>query len=680
MAAKFEYSNYLDIIKSPWIDFGRGMVSSLEFLEREWLVTNGIGGYACGTVAGMLTRRYHGLLVAALSPPLKRTLLLTKVDETIEYGGVQYRLFVNRWSDDRVDPRGFDYLERFHLEGTTPVWTYAIGEALLEKRVWMQTAQNTTYIQYSLKSTPRPALISVNFVANKRSHHGISVGRNWLPQTRTTSSGLELRFPEDVHLYLSSASGSFTPEEEWQRSYYLSIEKYRGLDYLDDHLVVAKFIATLQPGKTLTLIASTNSDTMLDGAAAYQERVRYERTLLEQAFLEHVGLPDNNNARTTFPALSQLVLAADQFLVHRPTQFDQRGYTVIAGYPWFSDWGRDTMISLPGLTLSSNRPDIARSVLMTFAQFVDKGMLPNRFPSAESSPEYNSVDATLWFFEAIHTYYVYTKDDAFIKQIFPILQDIIYWFRNSTRYNIMLDSKDGLLYAGEKGVQLTWMDVKIGDWVVTPRTGKPVEINSLWYNALRIMEGFSQICDRSPGEYRNIAECTHKNFSRYWNADLGYLYDVLDTPDGTEDTSLRPNQIFAVSLPHSPIDKIRQKAVVDICERDLYTPFGLRSLSPSHSSYAGNYGGDQRQRDSVYHQGTVWAWLIGPFVKAHFRVYGDRDRAMDLLMPLIRHLKDGCVGNMGEIFEGDPPFKSRGCFAQAWSVAQLLQILREIIG
>jgi predicted glycogen debranching enzyme len=357
-------------------------------------------------------------------------------------------------------------------------------------------------------------------------------------------------------------------------------------------------------------------------------------------------------------------------------EFDN-GKTIIAGYHWFSDWGRDTMISLPGLTLATGRPEIARSILLTFAQYLDRGMLPNRFPDVGENPEYNTVDATLWYFEAIRAYHAVTCDDRLLNQLFPALEEIIDWHCKGTRYNIHLDS-DGLLYAGESGVQLTWMDAKVGNWVVTPRIGKPVEINALWYCALTTMSAIAQRIGKPYLHYENLAERARIGFQQFWNDSKGYCYDVInvngdDGLNGNDDT-LRPNQIFAVSLPITPLlTSIQQKSIVDTCGRSLLTSYGLRSLSPDRANYCGHYGGDSYHRDRSYHQGTVWGWLLGPFVRGHLRVYQNPNQAQALLEPLSHHLKTAGVGNLSEIFDGNPPMRSRGCIAQAWTVAEVLQ-------
>jgi predicted glycogen debranching enzyme len=348
---------------------------------------------------------------------------------------------------------------------------------------------------------------------------------------------------------------------------------------------------------------------------------------------------------------------------------------VIAGYPWFGDWGRDAMISLPGLTLVTRRFEVAASILRTYARFVDRGMIPNRFPDGGETPEYNTVDATLWYFEAVRAYHEAAGDTALVRDLLPILRDVVDWHARGTRYHIQADPADGLITQGQPGVQLTWMDAKAGDWVVTPRIGKPVEVNALWYNALRILADFERLIGGDGSRYDALADRVRASFARFWNAAAGYCFDVIDGPDG-DDPALRPNQLFAVSLPHSPLTPEQARGVVDSCARALLTSHGLRSLAPDHPAYVGVYTGDRIARDGAYHQGTVWGWLIGPFVAAHLRVYGDRDAALRFLAPLLHHLTERNPGTLSEVFDGDPPHNAGGCFAQAWTVAEVLRALR----
>jgi predicted glycogen debranching enzyme len=657
------------------LDWGREICGNLGTAEsREWLCTNGIGGFASGTVGGLLTRRYHGLLVAALKPPLGRTLLVAKIDELVAYDGIRRPLFCNRWADGTVDPHGYREIEGFRLEGTTPLWTYAVADALLEKRIWMEQAANTTYAQYRLLRARGPVRLEVKALVNYRDYHFTTRGDGWQMRVDSVADGLRVAAFDGAQPFVLLARGAEAePAHTWHRAFDLAAERERGLDFQEDHLHAGTFRAMIQPGDSWTLVCSTEESPSLDGEAAWQRRKRQEDDLLSR-------WRQAQPAAEEAPGwIRQLVLAADQFIVRRPLQDDPEGMSVLAGFHWFGDWGRDTMIALPGLTIATGRPEVARRILTTFARFVDRGMLPNRFPDAGEAPEYNTVDATLWYFEAIRAYHEAAGDDQLLKDLFPVLEEIVRWHRKGTRYGIAEDPEDGLLRSGEPGVQLTWMDAKIGDWVVTPRTGKAVEVNALWYNALRAMGEFARHLDRPSEPWTELANRVEKQFDRFWNEAAGYCYDVIDGPDGNDD-ALRPNQILAVSLPESPLPPNRQRMVVDACARQLLTSYGLRSLAPGHPQYRGHYSGGPWDRDSAYHQGPVWGWLLGPFALAHLRVYGDREAARAFLLPMAHHLWDYGVGSLAEIFDGDPPFTPRGCIAQAWSVSETLRAWREIEG
>jgi predicted glycogen debranching enzyme len=651
------------------INFGRDICGDLaNSSRREWLVTNGIGGYASSTISSEHTRRYHGLLIAALKPPLGRTLMVSKVDETAQYAGLHYALGTNRWESGSVDPRGYTHIGQFRLEGTVPVWTFAIGDAQLEKRVWMQMGANTTYVQYTLARGTERLELDLKVLVNYRDYHSDTHAGDWQMDIEAVKNGLKVTaFNGATPMYLFSDHAEINARHDWYRGYFLGVEAYRGLGATDDNLHAGEFKGDLELGESVTLVFSTDAKASLDGQKAYAARRAYEEKLIKQSGLE-----------SSPQWIKQLVLASDQFIVQRPLEDDPDGRSVIAGYPWFGDWGRDTMIALPGLTLTMGRFADAEKILRTFARFVDRGMLPNRFPDAGETPEYNTVDATLWYFEAIRAYLAATNDEALLRDLFPVLEDIISWHQNGTRYNIHVD-QDGLLYAGEAGVQLTWMDAKVGDYVVTPRIGKPVEINALWYNALSSMSDFAAQLGKTKAakSYAGLAKKAKEGFARFWSKDLGYLYDVLDTPRG-DDSSLRPNQLFAVSLVYSPLSPEQQRSVVDVCSRRLLTSHGLRSLAVDNPAFIGHYGGDQYSRDTAYHQGTVWSWLLGAFVSAHYRVYGDANLARSFLEPLEHHLQDAGLGSISEIFDGDAPFTPRGCFAQAWSVGEVLRVYREL--
>lgn len=719
------------------INFGREICGDLWTAEqREWLVTNGIGGYACGTIAGVLTRHYHGLLIAALHPPVDRNVLVTKLDESVTLAPigltssglkaepVSYELFADRWADGSVHPHGYRHIEQFCLEGTTPVWTFACADVLLEKRIWMQQGANTTYIQYTLNRAQAPIDLTLKAMVNYRSHHNSTMARGWQMDVDLLPSQAGVRIiafdgAVPINLFLdrstAAATAQITLEGKWRHRYELAIERYRGIPPQDDHLHGATFQVRLWPGQSVTIIATTTAKPQRDAEIALAQHQRHDQLLLD---LWHQSA--GSIVATAPNWMEQLILAADQFVVDRviPDLSENtspiQGKTVIAGYPWFGDWGRDTMISLPGLTIATGRPDIARPILQTFGRYLDQGMLPNMFPDEGAPPTYNTVDATLWYFEALRAYYAATGDDALVKELFPALEEVIDWHVRGTRYQIHLD-RDGLIYAGEPGVQLTWMDAKVGDYVVTPRIGKPIEINALWYNALNIMVQFGLLLGQPIDRYLQLAQQTREGFQQFWNPELRYCYDVLDTPEGTHDVSLRPNQIFAISLlyaganpalnspngrsnkssakssdtltfqqdhsqPTLPLLTVeQQRSIVDTCGRALLTSYGLRSLAPSDRQYQGHYGGNVFDRDGAYHQGTVWGWLIGPFVQAHFNAYGDAKVARSFLEPMANHLQGGCVGTLSEIFDGDAPMTPRGAYAQAWTVAEVLRVMRLLL-
>jgi predicted glycogen debranching enzyme len=474
-------------------------------------------------------------------------------------------------------------------------------------------------------------------------------------------------FPGAKPFYLLSAKGGVEVADDWYRNYDLALERYRGLEDREDHLHAATFRATLAPGESVAVVLSTESAVNLDLTSAFDRRLKQDRSLLDRW---NSAQPSLKNS--TPPWVKQLVLAADQFIVARPMARNPKARTVIAGYPWFADWGRDTMIALPGLTLATGRLESSKDILRTFARFADRGMLPNTFPEGGESPQFNTVDAALWYFETLRQYWAATRDTATLRELFPVLAEIISQYARGTRHNIHADPADGLLYAGEPDVALTWMDAKLGDWVVTPRVGKPVDVNALWFSALLTMARFARSLRKSSSEYESMALRAREGFRRFWNAQAQYCFDVLDGPQGN-DARLRPNQLLAVSLTKRLLSAEQCRAVVDACERELLTPRGLRSLSPHDPEYRGHYGGLPHDRDAAYHQGTVWGWLLGQFVLAHLQAYQDQARAAVFLEPAAQAILEFGLGTVGEIFDGDAPFAPRGCIAQAWSVGELLR-------
>jgi predicted glycogen debranching enzyme len=651
------------------VSFGRETCGSLEQAEqREWLITNGIGGFASGTVSGNLTRRYHGLLLSALHPPVGRTQMVAKLDETARYNGTGCPLSTNRWVSGTVEPRGYLNIESFHLEGTTPVWQFAIGDALLEKRIWMQQGENATFVQYSLIRASNALELECKALVNYRDYHSTTRAGNWQMQVEKIEHGLKVTaFDGATPFYLSCREASIEARHDWHHDFFLPLEQYRGLDTSEDHLLAGVFRLQLQQGQAATIVLSTDPDAELDGMKSLAERKRLEDSLL--ADWENA----NRLASPTPGWIEQLVLNANQFVVKRELPDDPEARSIIAGYHWFGDWGRDTMIALPGLLITTGHFGIARTVLLAFARYVDRGMLPNNFPDAGGTPEYNTVDAALWYFEAVRQYFEATHDTETIGKLYPALSEIIEAHLQGTRYNIHTDAADGLLYAGEDGVQLTWMDARVGSKVVTPRIGNPIEINALWYNGLRTMGSLAPVARKAAEPFRKLADRVKVNFSKFWDETKGYCYDVIDAPGIGNDASLRPNQIFAVSLPESPLSASEQKSVVDVCARRLLTSHGLRSLAMGVSDYDGHYGGSPQHRDGIYHQGTVWGWLIGPFVLAHLRVYKNPGMACRFLEPMANQITTAGLGTLSEIFDGDAPFHPRGCIAQAWSVAEVLR-------
>ena len=640
--------------------WGRGDCGQLDSaVGREWLVSNGLGGFACGTVADAHTRRYHGLLMAALKPPLGRTLLVAKLDATAHYAGEYYPLACNEYQDSTVHPHGYRHLERFWREGTIPVWRYALGDAWLERRVWMQHGRNTTFVRYSLARASTPLGLHLDPLCACRDYHHHGHG-NETPLVRELRGGCEIRFRDEAPLYrLFSDHACFQVQPEWHWRLLHRLEQQRGMDAVEDLFCPGRFRAELQPGESLTLVLSAERRPARDGETALRRERERQQVLLRRA-----GRPTETWRR-------DLVLAADQFLVARHGEVP--GTSVIAGYPWFGDWGRDTMIALTGLTLATGRHREAADILQTFARHRDRGLLPNRFPDQGETPDYNTVDATLWWFHAVHAYWQATQDRATVAALYPALADSLQWHHRGTHHGIRVDPAGGLLQTDDPRIQLTWMDARVGDWVVTPRTGKAVEVNALWINALRVMEALAAALGEDPLPHRLAAERATGSFQRrFWDPARGYLLDVVDGPAG-DDASLRPNQILAVALPFGCLDEAQGRAVVDCCARRLLTSYGLRSLDPEHPDYHPAYRGGLRERDGAYHQGTVWGWLLGPFALAHHRVYGNAALARSFLAPLVDHLDDACVGTLGEIFDAEPPHRPRGAFAQAWSVAMWLE-------
>ncbi|MGD8587777.1 MAG: amylo-alpha-1,6-glucosidase [Chromatiales bacterium] len=651
----------------PVIRLGRDVCGDLIQAEaREWWLSNGRGSYAAGTVAGILSRRYHGLLVAPLSGPLHRHLLLSKADAWLCLDARRSPLFSNRWQGNVIEPSGYLHLESFQLEGRMPVWRFAFGDRTLEMRIWMEAGETTSYVAYRLQGPCCRARLEIDLLVNRRDHHHNMPVDGMRAEVLERSGRLIVRWPEGEQMQLYTSPGRFDARLSWYQGFLLAREQERGLAAVDNHLCIGRLTLELPTDRWVGFAATLEHAHRFDPYRRMQVYLQREQRLLEQAVSAD---PCYNGAPEW---VRQLLLAADSFLIRRPMSSGREGDSVIAGYPWFGDWGRDTMIALPGLTLATGRPAIARAILDSYAALLDRGQLPNRFVEAGDRAEYNTVDASLWYIEAWRAYLEVSNDRQALAEVFPVLQQILHWYRQGTRYGIAMDSRDHLIRAGEEGVQLTWMDAKAGDWVVTPRIGKPVEINALWYNALCCMADFAARLEQPAAGYRQLAEAVRSGFQQFLRPDGQGLYDVLEGPQGDEQR-LRPNQILAVSLPHSPLEREQQAQVVSICGRELLCSHGLRSLARHDPDYRGEYRGDVLERDGAYHQGTVWGWLLGHYAMAEFRVTGDARAAQARLRPMADHLQDTGLGTLSEIFDGDPPHLPRGAPAQAWSVACTLE-------
>jgi predicted glycogen debranching enzyme len=653
-------------------------------VTREWLVTNGLGGYASGTIAGVMTRRYHGLLIAALSAPLGRTVMLTHVAEQLRCSHDRhFELGGRERSGDNPDAHGLGFLTEFRLEAGLPIWRYNVDEVIIEKRVFLPHMQNTVYLMYELVSGAERIELALRPSVNFRAQEApVSERLGSLYEFRSVGSRHEIVWKgspiPSLRMMFSGTDATFTLKSKAIDNVLYPVEESRGYQARGDLWSPGYFTLSMQQGQRATLVASTESyETMavLDAEHALSaERGRRRRLIAQAEPVARKGVA------------AELVLAADQFVITpagrteenaRAHAYGDEVRTVIAGYHWFTDWGRDTMISLEGLTLVTGRHTEAAYILRTFAHYVRNGLIPNMFPEGEKDGLYHTADATLWFFHAVERYVEYSDDRLTLALLYPTFKSIVDWHVRGTQFGIHVDPRDGLLVQGAEGYQLTWMDAKVDGWVVTPRRGKAVEINALWYNALRLMERWAgEEEDRSANEYRERADQAERSFNaRFWFPEGGYLYDVVDTPEGRDDAKCRPNQMFAISLPHPVLARSRWEPVMQVVRDRLLTPAGLRSLAPGDADFKAHYFGDLRARDAAYHQGTVWAWLAGPFVDAWLKVFPDDEAgARRVRDDLATHLQDACIGSISEIFDAEAPYTPRGCIAQAWSVAEALRI------
>lgn len=638
-----------------WRTFERG-------IEKEYLAANGLGSFCSSTVIGANIRKYHSLLNASLVPPTQRMVLLSKLDEKVIVGSKEFSLSSNEFVGDREE--GFKHLRSFSND-LIPEFVFAIDDIQIRKTIAMEYGKNTVAVCFRIKTGRESVKMSFTPFVNFRDHHSISKKGDFKYEQRHVQNTLHL-IEEKSKLHLRIISNcSYESAESWVSLYY-SNEAERGLGPIDFHFIPGFFSYEMKPyGEyCITFAATIEEDEDIDPISIVSNEKIRRKQLVELAGYDE-------------PLLRELVLAADQFITQRASTGTK---TVIAGYPWFTDWGRDTMIAFTGLTLSTGRHRDAKEILLTFTKYVKNGLLPNMFPDEGSEPIYNTVDATMWFFFAVYKYLEYTQDKDSIKEIYPVLKEIIEQHQKGTMFDIYMD-EEGLISAGNSTTQLTWMDVKVGDWVVTPRHGKAVEINALWYNALRIMEELSLEFGEDSNWYKTAAEKVKESFNKvFWNEEERCLYDVIQK--GRKINALRPNQIIAVSLPFEILDREKGRLVVQKVYEKLYTPYGLRSLAKDDAEYKGVYIGDVLKRDGAYHRGTIWAWLMGPFIDAYVRVNdyssNSKQKAKEMLGEFYSHMQDACVGSISEIFDGDEPFYPRGCAAQAWSVAEVLRAYVEI--
>jgi len=657
-----------------------------EAIQHEWLETNGLGGWASSSIIGCNTRRYHGLLVAAIVPPAERMSLVSKLDETIITGDERFELGTNNYGST-IHPNGYQYLTSF-TKDLFPEFIYEAGGVKLKKTVAMVHGENTVLVMYDVLSADKTFTLELLPLLSVRGYHNMTHANDAINRNASFDNNIfkTKAYEGTPDIFIKTPGGNYHPNPNWFYNFNYSIEQYRGLDFIEDLFTHGKFTLELNAGDSLGIIISTDDPTNKDA-----------HELLAKESLRRQSLLSNQPEDET---TQQLILTADQFIVKRdiisseipkgsPKGGDLEGAlaTVIAGYHWFTDWGRDTMISLPGLCLSTGRYEDAKKILSAFSKSVSMGMLPNRFQDNGEAPEYNNVDGTLWYFIAVYKYLQHTNDTGFVlNEILPVLEDIIDWHYKGTRYNIHV-TDDGLLYAGEPGQQLTWMDARIGTWVVTPRMGKPVEIQALWYNALKIFGELLELRDQHEDAsiVNASADKAKQSFNNeFWFEEGNYLYDVIDENDNPN-KELRPNQLFAISLPFALIEGEKAQAILKIVEQELYTPVGLKSLPKNDVHYVPVYGGDAWHRDSSYHEGTVWSWLLGAYVDGIMRVpefvgsdgLSGKEKALKIIEDFKYHLNEACIGSVSEIFDAEPPHHPRGCIAQAWGVAEILRVIKE---
>lgn len=642
-----------------------------EGTNREWLLSNGLGSFCSGSINGNLARSYHGMFIKSFIPPLNRMMTFHKIEEILN----ETDLFTCKTidADKEYIHKGFKNIESFEIN-PFPKWIFSINGTLLEKEIFMPFEREMVVTKYRILASAREVnKLDTNLFFDYRDYHDVFNRKKFDLKVKdnqvsfsdksmyiyTNGQLEELPFPEEKEdFYGNTIPGSIRKNI----AYDIELGERGGKD-LGSSYNLLKTSISLKKGEDFYIIASFDK----------LDNVDLNINLLYQHEIERINkLKDMTSKEDKL--LRDLAISCDDFITYRK---GIDGKTILAGYPWFGDWGRDTMIALPGLTLSTGRFEDAKSILKTFARYCSDGMLPNVFPAFEDEElQYNTIDAAPWYFFAVLKYLEYTNDYSFIEEeIYPALKDIVSYHIKGTRYKIHID-ENGFLNGGDKNTQLTWMDVKYKDWAVTPRYGKPVEIQALWYNGMKLMEELSNQFGEDNQTYINLANRLKENFEKeFWNEKDHCLYDYIGEEKNTD---IRPNQIFVVSLPHSLLTKEKEKLIVDKVFKDLYTSKGLKSLDKNNPHYKGVYSGNLYERDSCYHQGTVWAWPMGHFIGAYNKVYKNKSENKILLNGLIHHFYgEGCINSISEIFDGDKPFKARGCFAQAWSVSELLRALKE---
>ncbi|GAX34680.1 amylo-alpha-1,6-glucosidase [Nodularia sp. NIES-3585] len=660
--------------------------------RREWLLTNGLGSFASGTISDVRTRTYHGWLFAATNPPSGRTLLFSHLEASLEVSGRVIALGTNFWGNGQIEPRGYKLLHSFDIN-PVPKWIWEKDNWQLSRQLLMPhggkdgkigTMPSCLLMQYRYEGTDT-AILRLRLLIGDRDFHHQQKADSRLQFSQLLDKNqvcLQAIFSRyfGTPWHLRWTQGEYQADAVWYWDYQLPFEKERGLGDREDLYSPGYLTVKLQPGDAVTLeaqIGFPDPQQSLLTPEIFAEAVEAEQERLSQIF----GWGENKPA--TSPIWQKLLKASDQFIVYRASI---AGPTVIAGYHWFNDWGRDTLIALPGLALVTQRFELAKGLLQTFGRYCRHGLIPNVFPDVGGEPAYNSIDAVLWWIETLGLYLEATQDWEFLAEQFPVVQQIYKAFMGGTRYNIQIDATDGLVSWDAPGVALTWMDVVIGGQPVTPRNGKAVEINALWYSALCWMsqwaERLSQLelgdsarLAKQAQRYTQQAQQVTISLQKFWNPQIGYLYDTIDPDDG-RNSQIRPNAVLALSLHHCGFSEQQRRAVVDLATSRLLTPYGLRSLDPADPDYVGKYTGDSQQRDRSYHQGTVWGWLIGPFTRAWQRAYPKRSLPFDW-QPLLDHfLNDACIHSISEIFDGDEPHEPKGAIAQAWSVAEVIRHFR----